>query len=108
MIFDNFELYNVFGWMFSLTRFYQVGLGIGLLGFIQIIINVLLTLFVETNWIKLMQIIEPLFADIFAIFIVFLYNAPIELSYYLGIAQITIACIFAEFSIYLNKFDKYI
>ncbi len=106
IFFDNCNLYNLFGWLFSIEKFYQVGLGVGLLAFSQIIINILMTIFVETNWIKFLQIIEPLFADMFAIFIVHLYSAPKEPSYYIGILEITVASFFVEFSILFEKFEK--
>jgi hypothetical protein len=106
MLFDNFNFYNMCGWLFSLERFFEVGLGVGMLAFCQIILNILITIFVETNWIKFLQIIEPLFADLTAIFIVFLYRAPTEPSYYIGIVQICLASFFVEFSILLNKFEK--
>ena len=106
VIFDDCKLYNLFGWIFSFEKFYQIGLGIGLLAFTQIVINILMTIFVETNWIKFLQIIEPLFADITAIFIVYLYSVPKEPSYYIGIVEITVASFCVEFSILLDKYEK--
>ena len=106
MIFDKFNILNLFGWIFSFKIFYEVGLGIGLLAFSQIVISILNSIFLETFWIKFILIIEPLIADMIAIFLVFLYGLPIESSYYIGILQITIARFFSEFPTFFNKFEK--
>jgi len=105
-LFDNFNFSMIFGWFLSLENFYRMFFGIGLLAFIQIIISILITIFVATNWIKMTQIIEPVFADLMAVFAASLYAAPSEASYYIGVAQILLAFFFVDFSSILNKFNR--
>ena len=92
------SFYEIFIWLLNWNNFITICFSFGLLGLINSLLTIFSSVYLKTNFLKLMKILEIPFSDFLAFSFFQIYSFPTHSEYYLSLTNFTIYLAYIQFS----------